>query len=183
MSTPFFITGLPRSRTAWFSVATSTPESVCHHEPTAWLSDWPELVRLWTESKFRYVGISDSGLGMLLPSILDELRPRTLIIRRSVDQVETSLNQFGISSPRLRRRLEALQDMLRIYEDHPLVRVIPYEELDYWAVSDAIDWLTPGTSQPMLHQLMHLNIQSDLGYNVEMAHGVNEWWVPDELKE
>ena len=131
MSTPFFITGLPRSRTAWFSVATSTPESVCHHEPTAWLSDWPELVRLWTESKFRYVGISDSGLGMLLPSILDELRPRTLIIRRSVDQVEESFHRYGIHNPIMRKRLEALQEMLRLYENHPLVRVIPYNELSY----------------------------------------------------
>jgi len=49
-------------------------------------------------------------------------------------------------------------------------------------VSDAIDWLTPGTSQPMLHQLMHLNIQSDLQHNIDMAQGVTEWWLPDDMR-
>jgi hypothetical protein len=181
MTQPFFITGLPRSRTAWFSVAAQHSKSICFHEPTVYMKNWRQLKSLWTD-KGMSVGVSDSGLGMMLPRILDEVKPKTLIIRRPLTEVVRSIERyFDHYAPNdlLMKRLISLNQALDV--EHPLVRSIEYKDLNHDTIEQALVWLTGGAN-PMLHQLMHLNIQADLSYTMEMATGLNEWWVPDDLK-
>ena len=52
----FFITGLPRSRTAWMAAFMTSGNAVCLHEPRNWAA-------MWNHDGAQHVGISDSGLG------------------------------------------------------------------------------------------------------------------------
>ena len=173
MSTPFFITGLPRSRTAWFAIATSTDRSVCHHEPH--YGDFETAAELWAmQSRYEFVGIADAGLGMHLRRILDEVGPRTLIIDRDPMAVASSLRKYmGLSEVRLGpgwypavlARLKVLVEALAV--EHPLIKRVAFDDLkDIYTLRDCFDWLMPGCKPLNLTQLMHMNIQSDLGYNL-----------------
>lgn len=166
MSRPFFITGLPRSRTAWLSVVATNERAICYHEPGE--CDFPSAAFLWTQPcTIPFIGIADAGLGMHLTRILAEIRPRVLIVDRPIMDVLESARRFSGKdvAPDLEERLIALHDALQV--SHPFILRVDYNQLqDETVVRDALAWLTPGVRPWNLPQLMHMNIQSDLGYNV-----------------
>jgi len=188
MANRFFITGLPRSRTAWLAVALSRSNAICHHEPSAWLKDHEALEELWAPSVVS-IGVSDSALGVAIGPILEAFGPRTLIVQRPIEDVLTSIagylgkGGFEVNHERLRRRLLFINDKLHKHHRHPLVRVVAYEDLtNVETVRNVIGWLTPSVRPPIdLDQLMHLNIQADLGYSVAVAAAAKLWWMPAEL--
>lgn len=160
MAQRFFITGLPRSRTAWWAVATGA-----EHEPTA-LRSVPAILERWRG------GISDSGLGMHLPRVLNEAAPKTLVINRPVAAVEASLRWYlgesaAMDWDHLRTRLRALESVLT-YE-HPLIKRVDYAELNLIeVVRECLDWLEAPEPE-RLGQLMHMNVQSDLAHNLALV--------------
>lgn len=167
MSQPFLISGLPRSRTAWFSVATLTDRSICTHEPTAITQSFEELKKLWVEPKFPgiSVGMSDHGLGLWLGRILEEIGPRTLIVKRDIQQVEKSLAKLFVDVPMdwasAVRFLDALETELSKWKHHPLVKCVSFDDLDdHSVVTGVLSWLVPGASFPDLKHLMAMNIQA-----------------------
>ena len=188
MTRKFLITGLPRSRTAWLAVAATRGGVVCHHEPSAWLKDPDALTDLWNEPHDAG-GISDSALGIILPDILKTHRPRTLIIVRPPEAVGASVAAYlargGVTIDRtlLARRLHRLGGVLASCVDHPLVRAVDFESLCHIeVVKNVLEWLTPGAPPPgLLGQLMHMNVQSDLDYNLAMAATSRQWWMPADL--
>ena len=188
MTGRFLITGLPRSRTAWLAVVATRGNVICHHEPSAWLKDADDLARLWNEPN-QVVGISDSALGIILPNLLREHGPRTLIVKRSPEAVRASVAAYlasgGVSVPAedLARRLGRLSAVLEACERSPLVKVVEFESLRHIeTVKSVLSWLTPGAPLPgLLGQLMHMNVQSDLDYNLAAATTSRQWWMPADL--
>lgn len=183
MSHRFFITGLPRSRTAWFSVAATTPSSVCVHEPTATLASFQQLRDLWVPRYGIDFGVSDSSLASMAPRILSELKPRTLIIDRPVEDCVRSYAEYAARhgmpffeaacTEMARRSLVAL-DTVR---DHPLVCTVAYDALhDHAVMYRAMEWILPGREFPDLRQLMAMNIQVNDPEPLIAAAGAHTGW-------
>ena len=149
----FLITGLPRSRTAWFAVATGALHEPFSREGFSFFPKWADG------------GISDSGAGSVLGAIIHDFKPRTLVIDRPMGEVVISLRDYGVwfdgAEGLLGRLYQALQ------YDHPLIKRVAYDDLrDHRVMEGCMDWL--GVKVPNLHQLMHMNIQSDLAWNLNL---------------
>lgn len=179
---PFLICGLPRSRTAWWSVATSTAISACTHEPLKHCRSFDDLRRYWDRPSFQFVGISDSGLAYQIGRILSEIEPRTLLIERPMADVEASLlRYFGpveVDRLALRRQLDEMERHLRVVRRHHLVKTVPYDGLsDRNVVQACFDWLMPGSYEPFRDELLHMNVQVDLKYVMRHLHEEKApWW-------
>ena len=162
MSGPFLITGLPRSRTAWLSVAAGNDQSICWHEPTGWLDRWQDVYRkIWWGSAERYVGISDSALGFHLPEIIRTVSPRVLIVERDIIEVEASLARLGVP----RSNYCTLLGEALAYE-HPSILRVPFHDLaDSRNVVMALRHLMPEAwiSLDRIESLQCMNIQTDMG--------------------
>lgn len=183
MSQPFLITGLPRSRTAWFSVATLTDRSICTHEPTAITQSFEELRQLWVKSPFSRVsiGMSDSALGLQLGRILDEIGPRTLIVERDIREVEQSLAALFSDVPMnwagAVNYLDGLESELSKWKSHPLVKTVGFHDLDdVDVVTDALSWLVPDASWPDLRHVMSMNIQACRDHVLALAARPHSGW-------
>jgi hypothetical protein len=159
---PFIITGLPRSRTAWMSVLFTTDDSFCPHELTPELPSLEVLREFFNISEYRYIGISDSALIWMLPWVLEELKAPTLIIRRELDEVRSSLSMIGLHSNKL---LENTAAQLERFVNHPLVRCIDFESLnDPQMMRQAWEHVLPGKRFDVLRfeALKRLHIETDL---------------------
>lgn len=144
----FFITGLPRSRTAWFAaVCDAIPGVTCYHEPLREFSRWDDVGAIWDppvrSTGERFIGVSDSSLGLHLGEILAQFRPQTLIVRRPFDDVIASLVEAGFPvSPSI---LSILQRRLDRFQDNGLVKTVDFKDLDRIdIVYDALQHIVPG---------------------------------------
>ncbi len=182
MSQPFLITGLPRSRTAWWSVIASTPISICHHEPLKHTASFDQLAAFWNTPGFKFVGVSDSGIAPPLGRILAEIAPRTLMVVRDREDVEASLEKYfaGCDFDRSASSKYILESLayLRKWSDHKLVKCVRFEDLaDHDVVRDCFDWLMPGSTFAPRQDLMNMNVQVDRGYALaEAAKDHNHWY-------
>jgi len=97
----FFITGLPRSRTAWLSAVFTHPEAGCHcvHEPDLSF-DFLSLPRKWANlvpAGTRFAGISAPGLHLKADELMRWYPDAPwLIVNRHVDEVATSLQALKV---------------------------------------------------------------------------------------
>lgn len=88
---PFFVTGLPRSRTAWLANALTTDFSFCRHEA---LLDGVTAMVPWLSGAPRR-GDSDSGLSLVWPMIRKSFPEAPLVIvKRDPMEVRTSAVKF-----------------------------------------------------------------------------------------
>lgn len=155
----FLIAALPRSRTTWMSVFTTTGPALCYHDPTVGMSDVSELEALYTSEFYKFVGVCDTGVGFFLDWILPNLMPRTLIIERDPAEVYADLVSLGLTVTRA--QINLLYDKLRAFKDHPLVMWVPYEALNVKRVMQRIFWhLMPGQpfDEVRYEQLAKINI-------------------------
>lgn len=161
MSEPFLITGLPRSRTAWLSVAAANDQSICWHEPVGWLDRWQDVfTKIWGNQPQRYVGASDSALGFHLQEIIERVAPRVLIVERDIGQVQASLDRLGPTPVNFCTLLKASMEYI-----HPLIKRVPFEALaDSHVVVQCLRHLMPEAviSQDRIRALQPLNIQADM---------------------
>jgi hypothetical protein len=181
MSKPFLIVGLPRSRTAWWSVAASTPVSCCTHEPLSRTACFADLLPFWNVPGFAFAGISDSGLALQVARILAEVQPRTLIIRRDpLDVIRSSTRYFvgqSIDLIAARDYVSTCRKALAAVERHPLVKVVEYDDLtDTKTVLACFDWLMPGQARHFREDLMHMNIQVDPAFVIAEAARPHNLW-------
>jgi hypothetical protein len=161
-SVPFLVTGLPRSRTAWMSVLTTTAHSLCLHEPSAAFKDIEELRGFYDCDYPNFIGASDSGLGFFLPWILENIRPHTLIIERDPQEVTESLCQLGL--PRTNYAY-LLQEAIEPFRHHPLCLWVRFDRLDDRRTIEKVFWhLMPGVpfDEERWAQLARMHIQVDL---------------------
>lgn len=189
MTQRFLIAGMPRCRTAWFSVVMSTVNSICYHEPTSRLPSFEGLVELWKPKYGERVGVSDSALTLQLDRILETVAPRTLIIDRPIPQVMASFQRYLEKSPMVfdydlgRAYLGQIQSEMEKFRSHPLVRTVEFDALDdFDATQEIINWLAPGIEILDLRQMMHMNIQVDLGYALSLLDSPHTHWHRDKCK-
>jgi hypothetical protein len=163
-SKPFLITGLPRSRTAWMAAAALNDVSICVHEPLRSAERWEDVfTTVWNMSGFRYLGVSDHGMGFHLPEIMNRLAPQTLIIQRPIREVEASLRRLRLPDSNI---CELLQGVLDSVHHHAIMRVA-YDDLCNTAtVARCLRHLMPDASisWDRIRNLQRLNIQAhDIG--------------------
>lgn len=89
----FFITGLPRSRTAWMAAFMSTGQAHCFHDVLADCE--PSGMRAKMNFGARWVGDSDSALTLFHKEVKQEFpKAPWLVIDRSVHDVYASLSRI-----------------------------------------------------------------------------------------
>ena len=149
MRKPFFITGLPRSRTAWLANLFTTEESVCHHEPARGMGAL--LMDGWRKSR---IGISDASLVLQFAELREQYPDAPWVyVDRDPQQVIKSLVEFlRFNSPGNRISDSQLDSMVRLHLHHAAsvqadaVRVLTvrYEVLDDEdAIRGIWAWLLP----------------------------------------
>ena len=160
---PYLITGLPRSRTAWMAAAaTIEGRSLCHHEPLRWLDRWDDLFTvIWNgRTPLEYLGVSDHGYGFFLPEIMDRRAPRTLIIERPIHEVEESLRGIGLDGGNFCSLLAK-----SLAYQHPRIRRVAYADLENTGiVCNLLEWLMPGLpiDRGRIERMQGENIQADV---------------------
>ena len=163
---PFLITGLPRSRTAWLSVLCTTGNAICYHEPSICFDDIADLRDFYDKGTARYIGASDAGLGFFLSWILENIKPRTLIVDRDVDEVNRSLSRIGLKP---KNSMTLLHRELRKFQSHPLVMWVPFFALERKHIVQKIfSHLMPGEDfdETRYEHLSSMNIQVDFAKKV-----------------
>jgi len=119
----FLITGLPRSRTAWFASYFTTEDTLCYHEASFHNSDMELDVK----------NIGNSEAGVELPWVTDFAPDRIIVIHRDIDEVERSLDIIGEpTGAALRERLEELNTRL----DHFGGLHVDFYNIDLWQIHD-----------------------------------------------
>lgn len=164
MTGKFFITSLPRSRTAWWAVAATTAESSCVHEPLKATSKFRDLQAIWDVAGTKHRGVSDSGLSVQLGRILLDIGPKTLIVQRDPRDAMDSLVRYlpwrPIDYVSLHAHLQQCQAAIDEWKAHPLVKVVPYDALAYEdVVRDCFSWIIPGGGRLFDRELLKMNIQ------------------------
>jgi len=95
MAVNFYITGLPRSRTAWFANFFTYGDSFCYHEASKFWVHNKSLASVMSGADTRYVGNSDSGLLLYFDEIIrDAPSAKWVIIKRDKNEVEKSLKRI-----------------------------------------------------------------------------------------
>lgn len=182
MSGKFLITGLPRSRTAWWSIAATTPVSICHHEPLKHTKCFDDLAVYWQDPWAEYIGISDSGVAPQLGRILAEIQPRTLIVKRKPKDVMSAFIAYmgEAATDRLAvwAYIEKSAAELAKCEAHELVKTVDYDALSRSETVEAcFEWLMPGQAHRFRHDLLHMNVQVNKAHtmlNIIKPH--NHWY-------
>ena len=134
----FFITGLPRSRTKWFSqYLTRHAETYCFHELLNQCRTKSEFYRAMELFSGIHVGNSDCGLAF---SDFQEQWPDapTLIIQRPLDDVVASLEAIGLPGQEsiclhVQRLLDNLEGLRVDFDDinERLPEIHDYLGIDY----------------------------------------------------
>lgn len=164
----FLITSLPRSRTAWWSVLTSTPASLCLHEPLRRCQSFDDLDALWSAPEPQYLGVSDSGLATQIGRIMAEIQPRTLIIDRDIGEALDSFlkyfSDFPVDKVKAAAYFRISAQALSHYCDHPMTKIVRFADLhDFDAVNECYEWLMPDNPWPLRPDIFNMNIQADAG--------------------
>lgn len=166
MSERFLITGLPRSRTAWFAaLASALPGAICHHEAISYphITSWQQAALLWEREMDGYIGISDSSFGFHLPEIMTRWAPRVLVVQRNWQDVVAACERLGLVNAA--GYCEALVPKLLAVQGNPSVRFVEFADLvDDEVVRSCLWWLMPGVSIPMdlIRIYQRFNVQADL---------------------
>lgn len=161
-SQPFLITGMPRGRQAWLSVLCTTGRSLCYYDPSVRFSQIEDLRSLYDSEFYKFVGVADTAMSFFLPWILENIRPRTLIIDRDPAEVEASHERIGNLSSNAPTLAHAA---ILPFKEHPLVMWVPFEALSRKRVIQRIFWhLMPGEpfDETRYEELARLHIGIDL---------------------
>ena len=126
---PFFLTGLPRSRTAWLANLFTTGEIFCWHDALLLCgspADLPQLLR-----KNAPIGDSDSALILFYPDVAEMFpgSPWVIVERDPQDAFDSLVKRFGhdVSRGGWPMLIAAMQT---IPKDDPNVLRVRYEELN-----------------------------------------------------
>lgn len=167
----FFITGLPRSRTAWLSNLLTYRNSFCYHELARHGGNARDLIKKMETRTERFVGTADSSFPIYHKSIL-ELVPESkiVVIDRNINDVKNSLCEFlGGWSDELDETVEktgkALYELTRHYD----CKIIGFNDLeDTLTVKSIVDYISPNDwDVDRFTQLDRMNV------------GLNSKWLVD----
>ena len=146
------------------------PGASCVHEPTTRFNRWQDIGAIWNDSTTGHVGVSDSCLGLHLGELLEQYSPRTLIVRRPLNDVAASLRRIGL--PITHRALTVLWGRLEPYLDHPLVKVVEFRDMNRRAY-ESLAFLMPGADidPARVERMNGMNIQADVTATVATTRG------------
>jgi hypothetical protein len=150
----YFITGLPRSRTAWLSNLLTWGPSFCWHEGSRIFRGAQGLARALNETDYTYAGTADSGL-IYHWDYLTRVMPfaKWVVIRRDPIEVRDSLKRMAVPSffeineeDAVVANYEALGKLLHSpIRERSELAVWDYEDLDdEEAVRDLVSYCAPG---------------------------------------
>ncbi len=130
---PFFITGYPRSRTAWLANFLTTHESWCYHEGTLLAKSFDEYCRtLELLNRKEPCGDANSGLGFIYPVLLERFpKAKWVLIERQREHAELSFRcAFGQweTSEETHVKFQALTKLFAKLK--PSCYVLDYESLN-----------------------------------------------------
>jgi len=167
----FFITGLPRSRTAWWANLMSTGEAFCTHEPGLTIDEWLTKYRPQETGRWpRYLGNSDGTLLATWREV-QEAFPEApwLVLLRPKDEAREAtrvrFTEWGLETGHLDERFDELEQMLAELRAHGA----NLTELEWDAgngqVLEAARYLAPqltGLHPARIELLTKLNVQAKL---------------------
>lgn len=163
IKTPFIVTGLPRSRTAWFAAALTGDQSCCVHEPSVCHGSYEEFRGWLATPKPYHIGASDHALGFVADRLIRDLQCKVLIIERPFGEALASFERFMTGVPfDLMRAISFMEQLQRALDalKGPLVKRVPFHTLnDPAVVSRALRWVVPGIDLTGLDHAMQINIQ------------------------
>jgi hypothetical protein len=140
MSAPFFITGYPRSRTAWASVWLTTDRSVCLHDGIAGCESFHDF-RQKMDVRQPFVGDSDSGLPFIYRQCL-ELWPNAkwVVLDRSKNECLKSFRRAfpGVPKESLKTQLDTLETMIGRMCMEVKAMIVGYDQLDDADCAEAV---------------------------------------------
>lgn len=91
---PFFITGLPRSRTAWFANLFTHKDSYCFHEATLRCNTPDDLRQIMQSRPEKYVGNSDSGIPLFWNALNDRFPfIPVVVVQRDIEDAMRSYQE------------------------------------------------------------------------------------------
>lgn len=130
----FFITGLPRSRTAWWAVFLSHDRSFCYHE--ALLISTPYQWKIMFQSlMYPFVGNSDSGLAFFADEVRECFPDSPIvIIERSPEESFLGIQKLFPDSKNNRIVIEKTLAKLEVMKKMPNVHVFQFNDLDQMEV-------------------------------------------------
>jgi hypothetical protein len=177
--TPFLVTGLPRTRSAWLaSVLTDDGDRCCFHEPCGTFETY-EGFRDWLVSPNDFhVGAADQAIGFVAARLIRDIQPRILVVERPFGEAAQSFERYmaGIKIDHVAviefmMNLQACLDEL----SGPLVYRIKYRDMGSpKCLKAALRWLVPGIDLEGVEAAMNVNIQADR--DTVMARGAPHMW-------
>lgn len=158
----FYVTGLPRSGTAWFANLLTVHNHYCFHEPSIDFDGFEREVFI-KRRLYEGVGISDSSLCTYYEDIVRPGEPMLIIIREP-SEVRDSLNRlFDFDcTDAVERMVEMVQSI-----EHDNIRLFKYENLSNLdEVEEACGFLLKGypVDEDRIRFLMSCNVQRDQDY-------------------
>ena len=148
----FFVSGLPRSRTAWLANFLTTDKSLCFHDGLKYCRKVEDLTEVFKRSDKEFVGDSDSALVLFYHRIqaLFPDSPWVLVYRNFKDCADSALRLSfaGEDTESILIDGAARLAVIRLAElelKSPNVLIVDYDELDNSKVIRSIvNHVTPG---------------------------------------
>jgi len=176
----YFVTGLPRSRTAWLANWLTAPGTFCFHDATLIDNSHVGVLSVMAERQNRrqYEAVGDSDSGLIFWS--GQVRaacPKApfILIERDPEACLASSLRLGFSKGLWDAILQAYWQTRRL----PGVRIVSYDSLDDIDVLDSLYYDCTGL--PMDRQrtelLQHLNVQEILNNGWPSVKGAPELHV------
>lgn len=143
---PFFITGLPRSRTAWLANLFSYENSFCFHEALRKCSEIKDIKKIFNGVNKQYVGDSDSGLPFFIDEVLDLFpESKLVLVNRGVSEAIESLGKVFPDYPNIEKIViktqDAINDMVEKYKPF----IIDFEDLNDMGACELLwEYCVPG---------------------------------------
>ena len=158
----FYVTGLPRSSTAWWANLLTVHNHYCYHEPSLDFDGFERDIYI-KRRLYEGVGISDSALCTYYKDIVRSGEPMLIIIREP-SEVRDSLNRlFDFDcTDAVERMVEMVQSI-----DHDNIRLYKYENLsDLNKIQEACEFLLNGypIDEDRIKFLISCNVQRNQDY-------------------
>lgn len=174
---PYFISGLPRSRTAWLATFLTHADSFCHHEATIGCDSMVSLKNALGKVPIgtHHIGDADPNLGLIPQSILDTFpRSKFVFIHRDLEECvdsewtailwEKLTDQEDVTKDGIRELMkEASLGLAHLARSIPEKQriIVPFAALDkQQTVRQIWDFCVPGTAFPFhrYQQLQDLRV-------------------------
>lgn len=195
MSKQFFITGLPRTRTAWLANLFTTGNSFCYHEVVYTNKEVSSAIAALKIDDYEYVGDSSSAIPMYAETLFSEFPDAPIVLierdtgeclssfRRAFlypdggkvtsDKLEIAASMRPFASDGMERCEKAVKQMFSKYKER--IKVVSFYDLDDMKVlEDLWSHCVPDIpfDERRAEQLSRLNIQLDAGKYTLIPEGV-----------